>query len=89
MLLQADARRRITIPPNLGVKPGDTLELEMLPDGRLVLVPVEPIPKHQLWAWEPEARRAVETSLKDERPSIVVETPEGADDVAADWEREG
>ena len=89
MLLQADARRRITIPPNLGVKPGDTLELETLPDGRLVLVPVEPIPKHQLWAWEPETRRAVEASLKDERPSLVVGTPDEAEGIAAEWEREG
>lgn len=89
MLLQADARRRITIPPSSGVKPGDTLELEMLADGRMVLIPIEPIPKHQLWAWEPEVRRSVEVSLADERPSRVVASPDDAEELAGEWEREG
>ena len=62
MLLHVDSRKRITIPKDANIKPGDTLEMEILPDGRLVLMPVATIPKHQLWAWTPEVRRAVSES---------------------------
>ena len=30
MLVQTDTRRRITLPPNAGIKPGDALNLEIL-----------------------------------------------------------
>ena len=48
MLIQTDARRRITLPPSLGIQPGDALNLEILEDGRIVLIPVEAVPKHQM-----------------------------------------
>ncbi len=48
MLLQIDSRRRVTLPSSIGIKPGDALDLEVLEDGRIILIPVEPIPKHQL-----------------------------------------
>lgn len=38
MLLHVDSRKRITIPNDANLRPGDTVELEILPDGRLVLV---------------------------------------------------
>ena len=88
MLIQTDARRRITIPPRAGVKPGDTLDLEILPDGRMLLVPVATIPKHQLWAWTPEARAAAAASLADPRPSAVVESEQVAEEIAGRWEDE-
>ena len=88
MLIQTDARRRITIPPKAGVKPGDTLDLEILPDGRMLLVPVATIPRHQLWAWAPEARAAAAESLADQRPSTVVETAHAAEAIAGRWEDE-
>jgi AbrB family looped-hinge helix DNA binding protein len=47
MLLHVDSRKRITIPKDANLRPGDTVELEILPDGRLILVPVATIPKHQ------------------------------------------
>jgi hypothetical protein len=50
MLVQTDSRRRVTLSTSLGIKPGDALDLEVLEDGRIMLVPVEPIPRHQLWA---------------------------------------
>jgi hypothetical protein len=86
MLIQTDSRRRITLPPKAGSKPGDTLELEILPDGRMLLVPVVAIPKHQLRAWTPEARPAVAESLAGPRPSVVIETEAEADSVARRWE---
>ena len=56
MLLQTDARRRITLPPSLGIQPGDAIDLEILADGRIMLIPVEPVPKHQMWAWTTESK---------------------------------
>jgi bifunctional DNA-binding transcriptional regulator/antitoxin component of YhaV-PrlF toxin-antitoxin module len=85
MLLQTDARRRITLPPSVGIKPGDAIDLEVMDDGRIMLIPVEPIPKHQLWAWTAEAKQAVSASLTDTRPSIEVATAEQAADVAKRW----
>ena len=85
MLVQTDGRRRITLPPSVGVKPGDALDLEVMEDGRIMLIPVEPIPKHQLWAWTAETKAAITASLTDPRPSAVVETPEQADETAKRW----
>ena len=85
MLLQTDARRRITLPPSVGIKPGDAIDLEIMDDGRIMLIPVEPVPKHQLWAWTAEARQAISASLSDTRPSIEVATTEQAAGVAKKW----
>ena len=73
MLIQADARRRITLPPTVGIKPGDAIDLEILDDGRIILISVEPVPKHHLWAWTSEAKQAVSESLNDPRSSVLVE----------------
>ena len=89
MLLQTDARRRITLPPSVGINPGDAIDLEILDDGRIMLIPVEPVPKHQLWAWTSEAKQAISASLGDPRPSIEVTTSKQAADVAKRWTDEG
>lgn len=88
MLLQTDARRRITLPPTAGIKPGDAIDLEILEDGRIMLIPVEPVPRHQLWAWTTDVKQAISASLADPRPSIVVETPDSANDLAKRWSGE-
>ena len=85
MLLQADARRRITLPPMVGIKPGDAIDLEILDDGRIMLIPVEPVPKHQLWAWTAEAKQSISASLTDSRPSLVVDSVEDAERIATRW----
>lgn len=85
MLLQTDARRRITLPPSIGIKPGDAIELEILEDGRIILIPVEPIPKHQLWAWTVENKQAISASIADPRSSIAVDTTAQAKDIAKRW----
>lgn len=89
MLVQTDTRRRITLPPNSGIKPGDAIDLEILEDGRIMLIPVEAIPKHQLWAWTVESKHLIETSMADPRQSIVVETSGQAGEVAQRWLDEG
>lgn len=85
MLLQTDARRRITLPPSLGIQPGDAIDLEVMEDGRIMLIPVEAVPKHQMWAWTSESKEAIAASLNDPRTSITVETPEQADALAKRW----
>jgi len=85
MLLQTDLRRRITLPPTTGIKPGDALDLEVLEDGRILLVPVEPVPRHQLWAWTAECKQAISASLADQRPSMVIETEEQVGTTAGRW----
>jgi len=88
MLLQTDARRRITLPPSVGVKPGDAIDLEILEDGRIMLIPIEPVPKHQLWAWTTETKQAISSSLADPRPSVTVNAIEDAENVAKRWSGE-
>lgn len=85
MLVQTDSRRRVTLPPILGIKPGDALDLEVLEDGRIILIPVEPIPRHQLWAWTTETKEAITASLTDLRPSIEVKSAKQASTVAKRW----
>jgi len=85
MLTQTDSRRRITLPPATGIKPGDTVEIEVLEDGRILLIPVEAIPRHQLWAWTAGSKQAITKSLEDPRSSEIVETADTARDVAKRW----
>jgi bifunctional DNA-binding transcriptional regulator/antitoxin component of YhaV-PrlF toxin-antitoxin module len=88
MLVQTDSRRRITLPASSAIKPGDALDLEILEDGRIVLVPIEPVPRYQLWAWTAESKEAISASLTDSRPSAVVETAEEAYMTANKWSDE-
>ncbi len=85
MLVQADSRRRVTLPPAVGINPGDALDLEILEDGRIMLIPVEPIPRHQLWAWTAETKEAISASLADPRPSISVKSAKDAATIAKRW----
>ena len=85
MLAQTDSRRRITLPAGAGIKPGDAVEIEVLEDGRIMLIPVEPIPRHQLWAWTAETKQKINESLTDPRPSRVIETEEEAEEAARRW----
>ena len=85
MLVQTDSRRRVTLPPTAGVNPGDALDLEVLEDGRIILIPVEPIPRHQLWAWTAENKESISASLTDPRPSISIKSAKEAADVAKRW----
>jgi len=62
---QADARRRITLPPNSGIKAGDPMKLELLPDGSILIVPIVAVPKSQLWAWKPEVLDRVAAAMAD------------------------
>jgi len=73
MLLIPDARRRVTLPATF--KPGQPVDLEIQEDGTFRLVPMVAIPEHQLWAWRPEVRAAVDQSFQE--PSVSLDSPEG------------
>jgi len=88
MLLKTDERRRITIPSEAGVSPGEIVDLEVLPDGRILLVPMATIPKYQLWAWTPENRKKVAVSFADPRRSTAVSTTADLKKLAKDWDLE-
>lgn len=88
MLVQTDSRRRVTLPPTVGINPGDALDLEVLEDGRIILIPVEPIPRHQLWAWTTETKEAISESLTDPRPSISIKSAKDVAAVAKRWSGE-
>lgn len=88
MLLQTDARRRITLPPSVGIKPGDAVDLELLDDGRIIIIPVEAVPRHQMWAWTTDSKQRISASLADPRPSAVIETVQEAEAVADRWTNE-
>jgi bifunctional DNA-binding transcriptional regulator/antitoxin component of YhaV-PrlF toxin-antitoxin module len=85
MLVQTDSRRRVTLPPGIGINPGDALNLEVLEDGRIILIPVEPVPHHQLWAWTSETKEAITASLTDPRSSITVTSAKEAAVIAKRW----
>jgi bifunctional DNA-binding transcriptional regulator/antitoxin component of YhaV-PrlF toxin-antitoxin module len=81
---QADARRRITLPPSAGIKPGDPMEVDVLSDGRVVITPIVAIPRHQLWAWKPEVMERVSAALTDARPGVKIESEADFDALARD-----
>ena len=82
LFVQADARRRITLPPNAGIKPGDPMKVEVLEDGSVLIVPIVAIPKHQLWAWKPEVLDRVAASMADPRPSRSIHSQEDLEALA-------
>ena len=73
MLLTPDSRRRVTLPPEF--HPGEPLSLEPIEDGTWRLVPVVPVPVHQLWAVRPEVQSAIQESL--EETGVPLDSPDG------------
>ena len=69
-LLHIDSRKRITLPSNAKVSPGEDLEVEILKDGRMLLTPIVRVPKHQLWAWAPEVDQLLEEAAADNSPLV-------------------
>jgi bifunctional DNA-binding transcriptional regulator/antitoxin component of YhaV-PrlF toxin-antitoxin module len=88
MLVQTDTRRRITLPSQTGIKPGDAIDVEVLEDGRILLIPVETVPRHQLWAWTADNKQAIAASLADPKASVLIETEDQASAVADRWSHE-
>jgi hypothetical protein len=65
MLQMADSRRRFVMPKEAAIGANDPADVEVLPDGRVVISPVRVIPIHESWALTPESAAQTAASLKD------------------------
>ena len=65
MLQMADSRRRFVMPKGAAIGPNDPAEVELLPDGRVIISPVKVIPLHETWALTPESTTQTEAAMAD------------------------
>jgi len=65
MLQMADSRRRFVMPKEAAIGPNDPAEVEVLPDGRVVISPVRVIPVHESWALTAESTAQTDAALND------------------------
>jgi len=85
--LSIDSRKRVTLPANAGIKPGDDVELEMLDDGRMMLTPVVRIPRHQMWAWSERVDRLLVEAAADKSKKTRLTTDAEIDELSKVYER--
>lgn len=67
MLQLSDNRRRFVMPKDAPIGPNSAAEVEVLPDGRVMITPVLITPIHEAWALTPESRARTAASLEDYR----------------------
>ena len=65
MLQMADSRRRFVMPKEAAIGANDPAEVEVLPDGRVVISPVRVILLHESWAVTPESAAQTAASVED------------------------
>lgn len=65
MLQMADSRRRFVMPKEAAIGPNEPADVEVLPDGRVMISPVRVIPVHEAWAVTPESTAQTDASLAD------------------------
>jgi hypothetical protein len=65
MLQMADSRRRFVMPKEAAIGANDPADVEVLPDGRVVISPVRVIPVHESWAVTPESAAQTAAAMKD------------------------
>ena len=67
MLQLADSRRRFVMPKEAAIGPNDPADVEVLPDGRVVISPVRIIPLHETWALTADSTAQTDAALEDYR----------------------
>jgi hypothetical protein len=72
MLQMADGRRRFVMPKEAAIGPNEPADVEVLPDGRVMISPVRVIPVHEAWAVTPESAAQTDASLKDYKAGRTV-----------------
>lgn len=72
MLQMADGRRRFVMPKEAAIGPNEPADVELLPDGRVMISPVRVIPVHEAWAGTPESASQTNASLKDYRAGRAI-----------------
>lgn len=65
MLQMADSRRRFVMPKEAAIGANEPADVEVLPDGRVIISPVRVIPVHESWAVTPESLAQTTAALKD------------------------
>jgi hypothetical protein len=75
VLLHVDSRKRVTLPLETNIDSGEDLELEVLPDGRILLTPIVRVPKNQMWLMDPEIDQMLKAYLKGDSPRIDLSEP--------------
>lgn len=73
MLQMADSRRRFVMPKEAAIRPNDPAEVEVLPDGRVMISPVRIIPVHESWALTDESVAQTSESVADYRAGRAVD----------------
>ena len=73
MLQMADNRRRFVMPKEAAIGPNDPADVEVLPDGRVLISPVRVIPVHELWAVTAESVAQTDAALKDYRAGRAID----------------
>jgi antitoxin component of MazEF toxin-antitoxin module len=78
-------RNQLTLPRNvvtqLSLKEGDQLELELQPDGSILLVPQISVPKSQAWFWSPDwqtKEALVDSQMREKGPGKKYNSSEEA-----------
>ena len=67
MLQISDSRRRFVMPKEAAIGANTPAEVEVLPDGRVVITPVRVIPVHEEWAVTPESLAQTKAAMKDHK----------------------
>jgi hypothetical protein len=73
--LSLDARKRLTLPPDAGMNPGDLMDMEVMDDGRIMLTPIVKVPRHQMWAWTEKVDRLLAEAAVDKSPKLRISDP--------------
>lgn len=72
MLQLSDNRRRFVMPKDAPIGPNSAAEVELLPDGRVMITPVLTTPIHEAWALTPESRARTAASEKAYREGRTI-----------------
>jgi len=65
MLQMADSRRRFVMPKEAAIGANEPADVEVLPDGRVMISPVRIIAIHESWAVTPESVAQTDAALAD------------------------
>lgn len=76
MLQTADSRRRFVMPKEAKISANMPANVEVLPDGRVMITPLVTIPRHEQWAHTPESFAQTAASLKDYQENRAIDAAE-------------
>lgn len=81
-LLHVDSRKRITLPPEASIAAGDDLEIEVMPNGCIMLTPIVRVPKAEAIRqaqYQAEICSMLADYLRDDTPLTDMSKPGNLD----------